>query len=212
MRSISETLPATRQWRTGARLVLASLLLVLPPFEAALAHHVLGRPSYSLSEDSNTPPSIQAEVLVGDYMVTYMVYPAFPQPGEPGRISLYAIRADDATTFEGEVTFKVRDSPWYSWLGIEAPVKTIGTQRLDDKVFRQAFLFHEPGEYIITAAFEAAGEPYRVDFPLRIGEPSMLGPIGAVVALLLIALVGAAILHRRRALTDKVRAIRQDRE
>jgi hypothetical protein len=54
----------------------------------AYAHHVLGRPSYSLNEDSNTPPSMQIETRIGNYFVTYMVYPAFPKPGEPGRINL----------------------------------------------------------------------------------------------------------------------------
>ncbi len=196
----------------GFRLLLLALVFVLPPLEAAVAHHVLGRPAYNLSEDSNTPPSIQAEVLIGDYMVSYMVYPAFPRPGEPGRISVYAIRVDDAVPYEGEVTFEVRDLPWYSWLGIEGPVERLGVQGLDDKVFRQAFLFQAPGEYLISVAFEADGEPYNVDFPLRIGDPSMLGPLGAIVIVLLAALVGAGILYRRRAMTEKVRATRQQRE
>ena len=196
----------------ACRLLLLVLALALPPLEAAVAHHILGRPAYSLNEDSNTPPSIQAEVMIGDYMVSYMVYPAFPRPGEPGRISVYAIRADDAAPYEGEVTFMVRDLPWYSWLGIDGPTETLGVQHLDDKVFRQAFLFQAAGEYMITAAFEAEGEPYRVDFPLRIGAPSMLGPIGTIVALLLAALVGAGVLYRRRAMTEKVRAMWRKRD
>jgi len=44
----------------------------------AQAHHVIGRPAYNLNEDSNTPPSIQMETQIGDYFVTYMVFPAFP--------------------------------------------------------------------------------------------------------------------------------------
>lgn len=48
----------------------------------AYAHHVLGRPAYSLNEDSNTPPSMQVETQIGDYLVNMMVFPAFPKPGE----------------------------------------------------------------------------------------------------------------------------------
>ncbi len=42
----------------------------LLPADFAAAHHVLGRPAYSLNEDSNTPPAMQAEIQIGDYLVT----------------------------------------------------------------------------------------------------------------------------------------------
>ena len=60
----------------------------------AFAHHVLGRPAYSLSDDSNTPPSMQVETQIGDFYVTYMAFPAFPQPGQQGRVNLYATHRD----------------------------------------------------------------------------------------------------------------------
>ena len=72
---------------------MASMLSAM--ISPAYAHHVLGRPSYSLNEDSNTPPSMQIETRIGNYFVTYMVYPAFPKPGEPGRINLYALSIKD---------------------------------------------------------------------------------------------------------------------
>lgn len=56
----------------------------------SLAHHVLGRPAYSLNEDSTTPPSMQIETQIGSYYVTYMVFPAFPSPNQPGRVNVYA--------------------------------------------------------------------------------------------------------------------------
>ena len=76
----------------------------------AAAHHVLGRPSYSLNEDSNTPPSMQGEVQIGEYLVSYMAFPAFPQPESPGRINLYVTQIDDGTPFQGQVTFKARSN------------------------------------------------------------------------------------------------------
>ncbi|MCK5385761.1 MAG: hypothetical protein KAJ39_01150, partial [Gammaproteobacteria bacterium] len=54
------------------------------------AHHVLGRPAYSLGADSNTPPSMQVETQIGEYYVTYMAFPAFPKPNQRGRVNLYA--------------------------------------------------------------------------------------------------------------------------
>ena len=198
----------------AVRRLAITLLVVLSGVAlgyAAAAHHVLGRPGYSLNEDSNTPPSMQAEVLVGDYMLTYMAFPAFPRPGEPGRINLYAVRIATGAPFEGKVTFKVRHDPWYAWLGFAGDQERLGMQSSDDKVFRQRFVIPDRGDYIITAEFEADGESYVVDFPLRVGESSAAGLIGLVAIGLLIALVTVSVLHRRRSMTAKVRDARPGR-
>ena len=172
----------------AARVALLAMILWLPAFDFAAAHHVLGRPAYSLSEDSNTPPAMQAEVRIGDYFVTYMAFPAFPQPGHPGRINLYVTRVDDGAPFQGEVAFTVRAESWFSWLWA-GDAQALGTQPPDDNVFRQGFLFEEPGDYIIAAAFLADGEAHVIEFPLRIGEPAPVGPISVAVGLLLTLLV-----------------------
>lgn len=189
------------------RISIASLVVMawLTMAGVASAHHVLGRPSYSLNEDSNTPPAMQAEVQTGDYLVTYMAFPAFPRPGKPGRISLYVRRTDDGTPFQGKVAFKVRNSSWLSWLGIGGGSHRLGLRPPDDNVFRQGFLFEKAGDYIITAEFEAGGEPYVIDFPLRIGEPPPIGPIGIAVGALAIVLLAVNIIQRRRSMTGKIR-------
>ncbi|MEE8517082.1 MAG: hypothetical protein V3T02_10635 [Alphaproteobacteria bacterium] len=186
---------------------IASLVVMmwLTMAGVAGAHHVLGRPAYSLNEDSNTPPSMQAEVQAGDYFVTYMAFPAFPRPGKPGRISLYVRRIDDGTPFQGKVAFKVRNSSWLSWLGIGNESHKLGLRPPDDNVFRQGFLFEKAGDYIITAEFEAGDEPYVIDFPLRIGEPPPVGPIGIAVGALVIVLLAVNIVQRRRSMTGKIR-------
>jgi len=171
----------------------------------ASAHHVLGRPAYNLGEDSNTPSSQQAEVQIGDYMVTYMVFPAFPQPGAPGRISLYVNHLDNGGTFDGKVSFNIRDD-------VVAPAlqnvreELVGIQVLDDnKVYRQSFQFSEAGDYIISAQFEAGGEPYIIDFPLRVGDVSPISPLVVAGGVVLIVLVVVSITQRRRAMTGKIR-------
>lgn len=169
------------------------LMLLLLTSMSSLAHHVLGRPAYSLSEDSNTPPAMQIETQIGKYFVTFMAYPAFPKPGEPGRVNFYASRIDNGASFTGPVTFTVRDDSWFS--SMEEP---LGMQNPDDGVYRQSYQFHKTGNYLVTARFEADGEPYTIDFPLRIGDPSPVGPIGIAVAVVALLLLGVNISQRKR--------------
>ncbi len=185
---------------------LSLLMLALLFSVIAEAHHVLGRPSYSLSEDSNTPPSMQVETQIGDYYVTYMVFPAFPKPGEAGRVNVYASRIDNGKSFDGEMTFKVRDDSWFS-----DNEEILGQQKIDDGVFRQGFVFSKAGKYIITAEFESGGEPYTIDFPLQIGQPRSIGPIGLTVFVLVAAIVLVNITQRRRLQRIKAQQHRDDK-
>ena len=171
----------------------------------ASAHHVLGKPAYSLNKDSNTPPSMQVETQLGDYSINYMVFPAFPKAGEKGRINLYASKLDTGESFTGTVQFKVRDD---SWFGGEEEV--LGVQQADDFVYRQDFVFNQDGEYIITAEFESDGEPYVVDFPLRVGTPTAIGPLVIAVAIILLSLVGVSMLQRRKTPDSRVRKDKQE--
>lgn len=185
-------------------LCLPALIIVLSvPVQA---HHVLGRPSYSLNEDSTTPPSMQVETQIGDYYVTYMVFPAFPSPNEPGRVNLYASRIDNGRPFDGEVAFKVRDDSLFN-----DDEELLGVQLPDDNVFRQGFEFREAGNFIVRAEFEAGGEPYQIDFPLQIGEPARWGPLGLTVAAIMMLLITVNFVQRNRLISDKIRSGRQDR-
>ena len=207
---------AHARWRGCRRFIVSANCLVLlvlavwvTAHDFAAAHHVLGRPSYSLNEDSNTPPSMQGEAWLGDYFITYMAFPAFPRPKSPGRINLYVKRIKDAAPFEGEVTFSARReswlSSWFFWLGFAGKAERLGVQQPDDAVFRQGFVFHEAGNHMIIAEFEAGGEPHTIEFPVRIGDPTPVGPIGISVGVLLIVLLGVSLVQRRRAMTGKIR-------
>ncbi|MBT7757711.1 MAG: hypothetical protein HN732_10320 [Rhodospirillaceae bacterium] len=174
------------------------------------AHHILGRPAYSLNEDSNTPPSMQAEVQLGEYRMTYMLYPAFPRPGGTARISLYILGTKNGTPFDGRVTFTIREMPWNAWLGSEGHADRLGVQPPDDKVYRQGFTVPEAGEYMISADFQIDGEPYTVDFPVRIGEPPLIGPMAMVAGGLLLMFILIAVMRRRKSMTARMRATRQE--
>ena len=197
--------PCTSSMRivhVGVRGFIKIILLFIISYPV-YAHHILGRPSYSLNEDSTTPPSMQVETQVGDYYVTYMVFPAFPSPNQPGRVNLYASRIDNGDPFQGDVTFKVRDDGWFS-----NEEEILGIQPPDDNVHRQGFEFHEAGNYIIRAEFESGGEPYQIDFPLQIGEPAALGPIGLIISIVIIILIAVNLFKRKHFLIEKIRSNR----
>ncbi len=167
----------------------------------AHAHHVLGRPAYSLNEDSNTPPAMQVESQIGEYYVTYMVFPAFPLPKKPGRLNLYASRVDNGQPFQGEVTFKILDDSFFN-----KKEELLGVQAVDDNVFRQGFEFQQAGNYIVRAEFQSGGEPYQIDFPLQIGNPAPLGPIGLSVTVILIVLLAVNLIQRKKLVSSKIRS------
>ena len=199
--------------KTLINLAFAILITIvsLTSVDFAAAHHVLGRPSYSLNEDSNTPPAMQAEVRIGDYLVTYLAFPAFPRPNTPGRINFYATHFYDGVPFAGKVTFRARKDSWFSWLGFRGDEHTLGIQSPDDTVFRQGYQFHDSGDYIIAAEFHTGGEHYIVDFPLRIGEPPLIGPIGVMVGVVLVVFLTVTLAQRRRLMTGKIRSAHESR-
>ncbi len=182
------------------------LILTLLLTANAFAHHVLGRPAYSLNEDSNTPPSMQVETQIGKYFVTYMIFPAFPKPGEKGRINIYASRIDSGDTLASPISFFVRDSGWFA----DKTEEKLGTQDVYDGVYRQGFVFKENGSYIITAKFEADGEPYSIDFPLQIGESASMLPIGVALGSIVLVLVVVNIVQRKRLMREKIQNTRND--
>lgn len=171
-------------------LVVALFLTVSGP---SWAHHVLGRPAYGLSGDGTTPSAAQMETQVGNYFVTMMAYPGIIRPGEPGRIKLYAMHMDSGERLDVVVTFQVRDDSW-----LPGDAETLGTQNAVDLVYTQDFMFRDAGDYLISAVFEAGGEPYRVDFPLRVGTPVPWAPLVFAGLVIAAALGGAGVVQRRR--------------
>jgi hypothetical protein len=189
--------------RTLLTLLLAAISIWLAVAPTS-AHHILGRPSYSLNEDSNTPPSMQVEVQLGDLFVTTMVYPAFPRLGVPGRINLYA-KHTNGRLYKGEVGFSVRKITWLSWFGMGEESREIGRQLPDDNVFRQAFRLDREGDFLVTATLDIDGEPHMIDFPLRVGEVPMIGALEIIIALVVLTIVAVTLVQRRRAMVGKVR-------
>lgn len=139
------------------------------------------------------------EAQIGDYFVTYMVFPAFPKPNEAGRINLYVTRIDDGTLLDQPVLFTVSND---SFLARDVS-EEIGTQNIDDGIFRQGFVFSESGSYIIRAFFEKDGEPYEIDFPLQVGPQKPFGLIGGFIGALFVLLITVNIIQRKRIARSK---------
>jgi hypothetical protein len=194
-------------WVKSVLKTMLFIVLFCQGIGLSYAHHVLGRPAYSLNEDSNTPPSMNLETQVGDYFVTAMVYPAFPRPNESGRINLYATHVDSGEPLNAGVSFKVREDSWFSH-----HTENLGAQVLDDNVYRQAFAFNHEGDYIITAEFQADGERYEIDFPLRVGEPLGIGPLGLLVTVIVIMLIAVTFIKRKRLLRIRLQAARKKKQ
>ncbi len=180
--------------RYSAILVAIFILGVTLFAGAAQAHHVLGRPAYSLGEDSNTPPGSEVELQVGEFAISYMAFPAFPQPRERGRLNVYAAYLKDGRPFAGEMSFRVREAGWFA----STEEHLLGSQHPDDGVHRQGYSLEAAGKYTILVEFEAGGEPYLLEFPLQVGQPSRLPAIGVGVAVFAVLAVAATALRRRR--------------
>ena len=189
--------------KAGLAKIIAALSFSFITFlmPVAQAHHVLGRPAYSLNEDSNTPPSMNIETLIGDFFVTAMVFPAFPKPEEAGRINLYVTRLGSKQPLNADIEFSVRNDGWFN-----SKPEQLGAQVLDDNVYRQAFSFHQRGDYIISASFWDKGEHYIIDFPLRVGEPLPIGPLGIIVTLMLLLLIVVTMVQHKKIRRNKARA------
>ncbi len=193
-------------------LIFFALFSLLTSLTPALAHHVLGRPSYALNEDSNTPSSMQVETQIGEYFINYMVFPAFPRPNEQGRVNLYVRKLDGGPAYSGKVGFTVRDNSWSAWFGLGDNSEKLGAQVIDDNVYRQGFVFRQRGAYIISAHFMDGKVPYDIDFPLQVGAPSPVGPLGLAVVLILSVLGGVSLIQRRRAMSGQIRSARAQEE
>ena len=180
-----------------------SFLALLLISQTAAAHHVLGRPAYSLNEDSNTPSSIEVEGEVGDFLVKLMAYPAFPRPGETGRLNFFARHSKTGQPFTGTVRFNIKEDSWF-----KSTITPLGAPLADDHVFRHTFKLGKDGDYLVTAQFEHGGQTHDVELPLQVGGRWPVGPVGGGVALLALILLVGSLVNRQRLLRAKVQTSR----
>lgn len=183
--------------------VLIFLMLVMN--SAALsAHHVIGRYSYDVNEDSSSPPGQHVETQIGDYQITYRVFPAFVKPNEQGRINFYISPTQIGDGIESDVKFSVRESGLF-----KNPMDVLGVQTVDDNVYHQDFNFHHAGNYVVTADFKLAGEPYSLDFPLQVGSASTTNASRMIAGMFIFILLIAGLRNKQRLKRFRVFRLRE---
>jgi len=192
-----------RSFRALAGGLFLAMLCAAPP---ASAHHILGRPSYGLDADTTETSSIELDAEIGDYNATFMLYPSLPEPGDHGRINLFIAHAPGTPDPDGPIRFSLRRDSWMAYFGLLGAKREIGLQQPDDRVYRQAMTIPGEGRYVILASFTAGGKPYEFRFPVRIGEPAVVGPAEIAAVLVVLALLVTSVAMRRRVMTGKLRS------
>lgn len=187
------------------RLAGALLAALLSAAQPALAHHILGRPSYGLDADTTETSSIETDSEIGDYNATFMLYPSLPEPGDHGRINLFLAHLPGSPGPDGPIRFSIRHDSWLAYFGLLGTMREIGQQVPDDRVYRQAMTIPDDGRYLILASFTAGGKPYEFRFPVQIGEPPVVGPAELVAIVVVLALLVSSVAMRRRVMTGKLR-------
>jgi hypothetical protein len=90
------------------------------------------------------------------------------------------------------VSFQVSEDGWFA-----APAETIGEQQARQGVVEQGFEFSRDGQYIIRARFDSDGQPYKVDFPMQVGNPQRWLAMLLAVAVVLVTLSALRLRNKR---------------
>jgi len=188
---------ARRVPRVVATAVLVGLLALV-----ARGHHILGVPHYAYDEAYPQAPVITYAVVAGPYAVKVTGYPGRPVPHELAEVHAYVHRADDeADVFSGPIAARIeRDGllgPEVSW-GPSAA-------RFEENLHKISPVFDEEGRYRIRLEMELEGQPYEIDFPIVVGDPThpvadLFLWMGGLVLLVVVVRAVKIKLERRRAL------------
>jgi hypothetical protein len=185
-------------------LLLRSVLLGVTLFSSmavtADAHHILGVPHYAYDDDYPQTPVLTYRVDAGAYDVKMTGYPGKVEPGQRCSLHLYVHHKASGEVLDVPITMRVT----LDRLLVEDPVVYGPMQaRLDERIYKFHPHFDEEGEYLVNVQFEADGEPWSIDLPLVVGEPSspllLLGTSVAGLTLLIVALRAIRIKRARYA-------------
>jgi hypothetical protein len=168
---------------------------------AAHAHHIMGIPHYSYDEAYPQAPVITYAIEAGPYVVNLTGYPGRPAPHELAEVHAYVRRAsDDSDVFSGPINARVERDGLFGPQVVWGPVET----RFEENLHKLAPTFGEAGNYRVRLEMMLEGQPYELDFPMVVGEPTsptttLLAFGGGLLALLVVARAAKIKLDRRRA-------------
>ena len=186
----------------AARSALLAGVATLVLAGAATAHHILGIPHYAYDESYPQAPVITYAVEAGPYLVKVTGYPGRPGPGELAQVHAYVVRSDDpGAIYSGPIEARLERD------GLMGPSVVWGpsSTRFEENLHKLSPRFGDEGHYRIRLEMDLEGQPYEIDFPLVVGDPSspaavLAGWGGAVLLLLIVARAARIKLERRRGL------------
>ena len=187
-----------RSARTRAGLLAALALGLLAG--VATAHHIMGIPHYAYDESYPQAPVITYAVEAGPYLVKVTGYPGKPGPGELAQVHAYVVRCDDPSSiYAGPIEARLERD------GLLGPSVVWGPNatRFEENLHKLSPQFGPEGHYRIRLELELEGQPYEIDFPIVVGEPTgatatLVGWGGALALLVVLVRAAKIKLDRRR--------------
>lgn len=165
----------------------------------AFGHHILGIPHYAYDEAYPQAPVITYRVVAGPYEISVTGYPGRPAPGELTQFHAYVVRADDPTAVRSEpLDVRIERDGLFGPRVVWGPEET----RFDENLHKCSPVFPEEGNYRIRYDLMLEGQPYEIDFPIAVGDPShpftlLAGWGGAFLALIVLVRAAKIKLDRR---------------
>jgi len=188
----------TRERGSHSLPIITSLLLLgLLPVRAS-AHHILGIPHYSYSENYPQNPTYEYPATSGPYDILLTCYPGEPVPGNPTDLAFYIKDRKSGQPYNQPITVRVLRT------------FTFGRNReilhptVVDPVEIPHLLtatFPADGEYVIEMTLDVEGKPEIIPFGVTIGNPTATTSILAAVGIgfmLFIVIVRAIKIKRSR--------------
>ena len=192
--------PTAKQVGGVVGIVLMAALLTGALASEANAHHILGIPHYAYDERYPQVPVLTYRIEAGRHAVELTGYPGMPEPGEQCFINVYIRDLETNISFDGMVTVQVlRDRFLSSDPVIYGPAQA----ELEESVYKFYPQFGDAANYTLRISFEDEGQPWIIDLPMVVGEPSspwkVLAGVGAGLALFLLMIRALRIKQQRRA-------------
>jgi hypothetical protein len=159
----------------------------------------MGIPHYAYDESYPQAPVITYAVQAGPYVVKVTGYPGKPAPGELASVHAYVVRADGSgERYTGPLEARIERDGLFGPEVVWGPAEA----RYEENLHKLSPTFEEEGSYRIRLELELEGQPYEIDFPIVVGDPSsptaVLAAWGAAVLLLVVVVRAARIKLERR--------------
>jgi hypothetical protein len=160
----------------------------------------MGIPHYAYDESYPQAPVITYAVEAGPYLVKVTGYPGKPGPGELAQVHAYVVRSDDPSAiFDGPIDARLERDGWLGPSVVWGPSAT----RFEENLHKLSPQFGGEGHYRIRLELDLEGQPYEIDFPMVVGEPSgatatLLGWSGGLALLVVLVRAAKIKLDRRR--------------